>query len=346
MNGFAFRKHAIFDWKGARFRIANLAPDDDLVVESLSTGAISVVPRSDLLAAYTAGELSAAPEASIEGNSVRSYSRPLDELPEVVRSMANRRHHYLQALYAEGPPKFTRDYLAPIISNAAKAANDTSPPSSITVYRWHRRYQRAKDARALIPRYDRRGSKHSKQSDIVLNLVAEAVTDAFRASPLATGADIHSRVLAKIERENQSRIGGDRLKAPALRTTYRLLRRASSYELCALREGKAAADRRFRIIKAGVQTTRILERVEVDHTPLDLFLLDETTWLPLGRPTLTMAIDHFSRMPLGYYLSFGAPSAAAVVGALRHAVLHKTSAQAVPALVHAENAWICYGVPE
>jgi putative transposase len=260
--------------------------------------------------------------------------------------MANRRHHYLQALYAEGPPKFTREYLGPIISNAAKAANDTSPPSSITVYRWHRRYQRAKDARALIPRYDRRGARHSKQSDIVLNLVAEAVTDAFRASPLATGADIHSRVITKINRENQSRIGSERLKVPALRTTYRLLGRASSYELCALREGKAAADRRFRIIKAGVQTTRILERVEVDHTPLDLFLLDDETWLPHGRPILTMAIDHFSRMPLGYYLSFGAPSAAAVVGALRHAVLHKTPAQSIPALVHAENKWLCYGIPE
>ncbi|MEL4419744.1 integrase, partial [Shewanella algae] len=72
-----------------------------------------------------------------------------------------------------------------------------------------------------------------------------------------------------------------------------------------------------------VQTTRILERVEIDHTPLDLFLVDDRTGLPCGRPTLTMCLDHFSKMPLGYHLSFSAPSLGAVIGALRHAVLPK-----------------------
>src|SRR5262249_26957968 len=101
-----------------------------------------------------------------------------------------------------------------------------------------------------------------------------------------------------------------------------------------------------RIVRAGVKTTRILERVEIDHTPLDLFLIDERTWLSSGRPTLTMAIDHFSRMPYGYYLSFGDPSAAAVVGALRHGVLPKSlSAQALPDLP-IEGQWPVFGLLE
>jgi putative transposase len=59
-----------------------------------------------------------------------------------------------------------------------------------------------------------------------------------------------------------------------------------------------------------------------------------------------MAIDHFSRMPYGYYLSFGDPSAAAVVGALRHGVLPKTlNAKALPDLP-IEGDWPVYGLLE
>jgi putative transposase len=83
----------------------------------------------------------------------------------------------------------------------------------------------------------------------------------------------------------------------------------------------------------------------MDHTPLDLFLIDEKTWLPLGRPTLTVAIDRYSRMLLGYYLSFGSPSTAAVMGALRHAILPKTLSKADMPSVHIEHTWPCYGLP-
>jgi len=115
--------------------------------------------------------------------------------------------------------------------------------------------------------------------------------------------------------------------------------------MATMREGKVAADRRYKIVRSAVQPTSILERVEADHTPLDLFVIDERTWLPTGRPTLTVLIDKFSRFPLGYYLSFAAPSAAAVVGALRHAILPKAlSAAALPQLPF-EKDWPCYGVP-
>jgi putative transposase len=71
----------------------------------------------------------------------------------------------------------------------------------------------------------------------------------------------------------------------------------------------------------------------MDHTPLDLFLIDDRTWLPLGRPTLTVALDCYSRMILGYYLSYGGTSAAAVLATLRHAILPKESAApAIPSL--------------
>jgi putative transposase len=124
-----------------------------------------------------------------------------------------------------------------------------------------------------------------------------------------------------------------------------MLKTADVYELTALREGKAAADRKFKVVMQGVKTKYVLERVEIDHTPLDLFLVDDNTGLPLGRPTLTIVIDHFSRMLLGYYLTFDSPCAAAVMGALRHAILPKIPVVGVLTNVKINNLWPCFGMP-
>ena len=51
-----------------------------------------------------------------------------------------------------------------------------------------------------------------------------------------------------------------------------------------------------------------LEIVQIDHTKADVFVVDEETREPIGRPWLTLAMDVFSRMVTGYYLSMDAPS--------------------------------------
>lgn len=348
MTGFAFRKHATFEWLGVPFRIREYAGENEFLLEALQTGALKVVPREDLLKGYSTGDVKAMGNDSVPMNvpSDPIQRRPLADIPEARLSLARRRYAYLQALYELGDLVFTPNQLQPRIMEVAHKLDDASPPSPSTIYRWHKQYTRAKDIRALIPRFDRRGSKKSRAGDAVLILVEEAVTEAFRASPLATVPAINTRVLAKIARENQGRIPGDQLKPPSLRSLYRLVAKASAYEMYALKRGKGAADRKFRIVKSGVQTSRILERVESDHTPLDLFLIDDQTSLPLGRPTLTVLIDHFSRMLLGYYLSFGPPSANAVMKALRHAIDHKVLTQDALPKMKIVGTWPCYGMPE
>ena len=48
---------------------------------------------------------------------------------------------------------------------------------------------------------------------------------------------------------------------------------------------------------------RPLERVEFDDTQLDLFVVDERTKLPIGRPWLTLRICAFTKLIIGYHLS-------------------------------------------
>lgn len=267
-------------------------------------------------------------------------------MSDAVRSEVARRRHYLQTILSLEDVVFTKGRLEPIIFEAAAQISDPRPPSTITLWRWYRQYRATQDGRALIPRIDRRGSSMLKQSGRVLQLASEAIEEAFSFSPKATCVSIHTRLLAKIDAENRQLPTGAQHKKPALRTMYRMLGRVEAYQQAVFREGKAAADKKYRLVKASTRTTHILERVEIDHTPLDLFLVDEKTGLPLGRPTLTVVIDHFSRMLLGYYLSYGAPSLAAVMAALRHAILPKLPVAEVIPKLHVEHAWPCYGRPD
>lgn len=346
MAGFGLRKNMVFDWKGETFRIERLQPNGEVLLETLNGGVLSLVKRQQLLDDFALGLVSAAKATESVGLARVTYSRPLDQLPEEAQREVTRRRRYLEAITANGTPVFTPDYLRPILQEVATGLGESKPPGVTTVYRWYRRFTQSSDPRALIPRYDLRGQKTGRQSPRMLELLAEAMVEAFKTTPLATGQNIYSRLLSKIDSENKRSLNSTPQVAPSIRTVYRMLAKADLYEMTALKEGKASADRRFRVGKAGIKTTRILERVEIDHTPLDLFLVDERTWLPLGRPTLTVAIDHFSRMPLGYYLSYGSPSAAAVVGALRHGILPKPATDTALKDLIVENRWPTYGIPE
>ncbi len=347
MTGFGFRKNMAFEWNKAKFRIDQLQANGQILLQCMDNGQFSIATKDELLTEYRHGNVAATTicDASL-GMSIPAYSRPFKELPDAVQRQVKRRQYYIQFILSHGKPVFTPRYLKPLIKEAAKAIEDATPPSATSFYRWYRRYHVSGDHRALIPRTDRRGSSLVRQADRILQLVIEAMEEAYRASPLATGLTIYTRLLAKIEAENRKILCGDHLKPPSLRTLYRLIARSEAYEIVRLREGKAAADMRHRGVIKGVCTQHILERAEIDHTPLDLFLIDEKTWLPLGRPTLTVVIDHFSRMLLGYYLSFGDPSSAAVMGALRHAILPKETSHGSFPDLKIENTWPCYGRPD
>ncbi len=55
-----------------------------------------------------------------------------------------------------------------------------------------------------------------------------------------------------------------------------------------------------------------LDLVQIDHTPVDLVLVDPLDREPIGRPWLTVAIDVFSRCIAGFHVTLEAPSATSV----------------------------------
>jgi putative transposase len=114
---------------------------------------------------------------------------------------------------------------------------------------------------------------------------------------------------------------------PALRVSRETVRQIAltvdRYNVMRARFGRTVADAKRGPRSAGVVTTRPLERVELDHFLCDVHLVCHKTGALLGRPWLTLAVDHYSGMVVGYHLSFAPPSAASVLACLRHAILPK-----------------------
>jgi putative transposase len=81
--------------------------------------------------------------------------------------------------------------------------------------------------------------------------------------------------------------------------------------------------RKFRSVLGHRVTDAPLERAEIDHTPLDLMVVDDDTCLPLGRPYLTACIDDFTRCILGIFVSFEPPSYLTVARCLKDSFLPK-----------------------
>lgn len=66
-----------------------------------------------------------------------------------------------------------------------------------------------------------------------------------------------------------------------------------------------------------------LERIQIDHTLVDIIVADSQYRIPLGRPWVTIAIDEYTRAILGFVLSFSSPSATTNAYCMTRVVLPK-----------------------
>jgi putative transposase len=68
-----------------------------------------------------------------------------------------------------------------------------------------------------------------------------------------------------------------------------------------------------------------MDVLQIDHSPVDVIVVDKENRLSIGRPWLTLAIDVATLMVAGFHVSLWAPSALSVSLTLSHAVLSKTN---------------------
>jgi len=89
------------------------------------------------------------------------------------------------------------------------------------------------------------------------------------------------------------------------------------------RHGRRAARERLAPVLGSLISPAPLALVQIDHTLVDVIVVDSVTRLPIQRPWLTLAIDVYSRCVAGFHLSLEPPSATSVALCIAQAALPK-----------------------
>lgn len=218
-----------------------------------------------------------------------------------------------------------------------------SIPGYATVYRWKKRYQAAgNDIKALLPCHQQKGNGSSRYPTEVEGLVREAIQSEYLSEERRTIEATIEKAVTLVMAENKLRPESLQLPWPTRRLVKRMIEAIPAFDRYAARHGRTAATKRFRAVLAHRTTQAPLERAEIDHTPLDLMVIDDDSGLPLGRPYLTVCLDDYTRCVLGLYISFEPPSHFTVSRCLKMAFLPKTELlKQYPAI---QNAWDAHGV--
>jgi putative transposase len=119
---------------------------------------------------------------------------------------------------------------------------------------------------------------------------------------------------------------------PSYGTVYTIVRRLPAALTTLAHEGLSAYSDQFELVQR-YAATRANEVWQADHTPLDIWVLDDRQ--QPARPWLTVILDDYSRAVAGYFLSLQHPSALHTSLALRQAIWRKEEAH-----------WHICGIPE
>ncbi|WP_245673316.1 DNA-binding domain-containing protein [Nocardia lijiangensis] len=102
------------------------------------------------------------------------------------------------------------------------------------------------------------------------------------------------------------------LRPPSRSAVVRRIGRLDQVKVVTAREGSDAARPRRAAGGSTPPVQGLLERVQIDHTPADVIVVDELHRLPIGRPYVTAAIDEASKCVPGLVITLEAPSATSV----------------------------------
>lgn len=167
----------------------------------------------------------------------------------------------------------------------------------------------------LIPGRSDGGRRGGRLPDEVEALIREVLRRQYLTRQKKTVAAVH-REIVRVARTRA-------LRAPSRGTVERRIAMVDPVEETRRRQGPDAARA---LEAAGGQpppVTGVLEQVQMDHTVVDLEVVDEQHRLPIGRPYVTVAIDVFSRSIPGLVVTLEAPSATSVGLCLAHVVTDK-----------------------
>ena len=186
-----------------------------------------------------------------------------------------------------------------LVSDAIDIVSKKHKVSSRTVYRWKKLFDSTSLISSLIPGKSS-GGRGTGRISKVQELIIKEVIEQFHFTSLRPK-------LKKSYRELSIRCNKEDIDLPGFNTFKSRVSKESLKKSLTRRYGRSAARQKTEATPGNYpKVTSPMEVIQIDHTQMDLIVVGENR-KPLGRPYLTLAIDIYSRMIAGFYISFDTP---------------------------------------
>lgn len=200
-----------------------------------------------------------------------------------------------------------------------------------TIYKWRARYQKTRHLSALIDREGRGGkgkSRLSKEQEEIINQAIETVY-------------YKKKSLAKTFLEVEIQCKSSGVDLPNIKSVKKRIAAKTEETAIKFRRSRQKAEEQFKGKPGKIPDAKYpFAIVQIDHTKLDIVLIDPIYRKPLGRPWLTLLVDVYSRCPMGYYLSLDPPGNFGTGQSVAHAMYPKHDWLAKYGL---NDEWPCWG---
>jgi putative transposase len=202
-----------------------------------------------------------------------------------------------------------------------------------SLYRKIELYERTGLVSELIPRRSGGGRGRSRMMPEAEAVIVSTIDEVYRSK--------QKRSIKKTADEVSVRFRNAKLTPPHYNTIRNRIMAVAEKERDRKRLGAGAAMKHAACPCHFPGADWPLAVVQIDHTKFDIMLVDDIHRLCIGRPWVTVAIDVFSRMVVGIYVSLDPPNSMSVGLCIAHAILPKEQWLAKLGL---STAWPCWGV--
>lgn len=266
-------------------------------------------------------------------------------LPAHKKASARRRYAYLKGLESRGITSLSVPAVTTAVAEIAIEIGDERPPHWTSIWRWQNKTGDRVTLSKLSDNDRAKGNRESRLAPEVRAIVSQVIEIRYLTRECISLTSLHDFVVAEIDLVNQER--AEKLKAPSYQAVREAVRALNPRDVLEARKGKRIADLKFNPVRLQKDPEAPLDLVEIDHTKADMFVVDDDTLLPIGRPWITLAMDRCTRMPFGIYVGYEPPSVHSVMQCLRNGMLPKTYVRRLVAEGRwkIQNDWPVFGRP-
>lgn len=222
------------------------------------------------------------------------------------------------------------------LKNPPKDRKRFAAPRPSTVESWFFPWVAVnRDIRILIPLVGQRGNRtprFTNEKACIYESMKTFVETSFLKEEGGSITEVHKLLNKKLEEKG--------LKVSRKCFTKYLHDNYSDYEEIKARFNWRKAHLACDVFQRSRPPAKPLDEIEIDHSLLDIIVVNENSGRRLGRPWITLSIDRCTRMVLGVHVSFEVPSYASLQRCLAHSFWPKDLSG-----LGLKNPWPTEGVP-